>query len=437
MFVPIELRRALISDAFGDYNFLRFPNEIRPFPDYRTDLHDRWCVSHRSYAPYTAFIGGVTSLHLRYLKVETPGNIPVLADHWCPSFGILGGDPWTNVMRASTMALVGVGGELQFSPGTVWHIWDAVLDDEDEFQAAPSQPFSYARLYTAWSPQGGGWGSGIRLYTDGYLLTLDELRVWERVDIEPYLEDLIPFNGETEVFQQPFGRYFVGTHARPTRKGVTLTFLFSRSDDFRTNLQKLLAFPDHRYPLELFVDGYLFRVALEGWRIEPVGGLVLRAILDLTFLRPYGFHEERKVIASNPSPLGNPLIVSVNYNGTVEGPCEVRFVSGSAINGYKVRLFNSASGQRVTYQMAGDESGKVISVQESGKVLMATVGQPTIVTDVTHRLSLDSQVPLRLHPGLNILGLEFLDANDNHVNDTNPWRLVCAFNPRCGEVTAL
>jgi hypothetical protein len=121
----------------------------------------------------------------------------------------------------------------------------------------------------------------------------------------------------------------------------------------------------------------------------------------------------------------------------VEGPCEVRFVPGSAINGYKVRLFNSASGQRVTYQMAGDESGKVISVQESGKVLMATVGQPTTVTDVTYRLSLDSQVPLRLHPGLNILGLEFLDANDNHVNDTNPWRLVCAFNPRCGEVTAL
>jgi hypothetical protein len=335
------------------------------------------------------------------------------------------------------MALVGVGGELQFSLGTVWHIWDAVLDVDDEAQAAPSQPFSYARLYTHHTPQGGGWGSGIRIYASGYLLTLDELRVWERVDIEPYLEDLIPFNGETEVFQQPFGRYFVGTHARPTRKGVTLTFLFSRSDDFRTNLQKLLAFPDHRYPLELFVDGYLFRVALEGWRIEPVGGSVLRAILDLTFLRPYGFHEERQVIASNPSPLGNPLKVSVNYSGTVEGPCEVRFVPGSAINGYKVRLFNSASGQRVTYQMAGDESGKVISVQESGKVLMATVGQPTTVTDVTHRLSLDSQVPLRLHPGLNILGLEFMDANDNHVNDTNFWRLVCAFNPRCGEVTVL
>jgi hypothetical protein len=437
MVVPIELRRALISDAFGDYNFLRFPNEIRPFPEYRTDRHDRWCVSHPAYAPYTAFIGGVTSLHLRYLKVETPGNIPVLADHWCPSFGIIGGDPWANLKRASTMALVGVGGELQFSSGVVWHIWDAALDLDDEYQAAPSQPFSYARLYTAATPQGGGWGSGIRIYAGGYLLTLDELRVWERVDIEPYLEDLIPFNGETEVFQQPFGRYFVGTHARPTRKGVTLTFLFSRSDDFRTNLQKLLAFPSLRYPLELFVDGYLFRVALNGWRIEPVGGLVLRAILDLTFLHPYGFHEKRQVIASNPSPLGYSLQVFVNYNGTVEGPCEVRFVPGSAINGYKVRLFNSASGQRVTYQMAGDENGKVISVQESGKVLMATVGQPTTVTDVTHRLSLDSQVPLRLHPGLNILGLEFLDANDNHVNDTNHWRLVCAFNPRCGEVTAL
>ena len=437
MVVPIELRRALISDAFGDYNFLRFPNEVRPFPQYRTDRHDRWCVNHPSYAPYTAFIGGVTSLHLRYLKVETPGGVHVLADHWCPSFGILGGEPWANVMKASTMALVGVGGELAFLSNVVWHIWDAILDPDDEARAAPSQPFSYARLYTHLTPKGGGWGSGIRVYTDGYLLTLDELRVWERVDIEPYLEDLIPFNGETEVFQQPFGRYFVGTHARPTRKGVTLTFLFSRSDDFRTNLQKLLAFPDHRYPLELFVDGYLFRVALAGWRIEPVGGLVLRAILDLTFLRPYGFHEERKVIASNPSPLGNPLRLFVNYNGTVEGPCEVRFVPGSAINGYKVRLFNSASGQRVTYQMAGDESGKVISVQENGKVLMATVGQPTTVTDVTYRLSLDSQVPLRLHPGLNILGLEFLDANDNHVNDTNPWRLVCAFNPRCGEVTGL
>jgi hypothetical protein len=432
MIVPIELRRALISDAFGDYNFLRFPNEIRPFPQYRIDLHDRWCAS---FAPYTAFIGGVTSLHLRYLKVETPGGVHVIADHWCPSFGILFNR--TNVMRASTMALVGVGGELQFSPNTVWHIRDAVMDADDEDSAAPSQPFSYARLYTHQTPQGGGWGSGIRIYSFGYLLTLDELRVWEWVDIAPYLEDLIPFNGETEVFQQPFGRYFVGTHARPTRKGVTLTFLFSRSDDFRTNLQKLLAFPDHRYPLELFVDGYLFRVALEGWRIEPVGGLMLRAILDLTFLRPYGCHEERKVIASNPSPLGNPLKVSVNYNGTVEGPCEVRFVPGSAINGYKVRLFNSASGQRVTYQMAGDESGKVISVQESGKVLMATVGQPTTVTDVTYRLSLDSQVPLRLHPGLNILGLEFMDANDNYVNDTNPWRLVCAFNPRCGEVTGL
>jgi len=423
--VAIELRRLLIGDPYGDYNFLRFPTETTPVSEQYlattpyVGTMEKW-LQRESIG---SFIGGIYSLYLRFLRASYGVNQEGFAvDHAAPSFA------------AGAVARFGLGGNptnggrfiLGDPNGRVW--------------VNPTSGNTYYEL--RWSqPAQGWWRVAVGLPSSGGTQDLDEVRLWEFIDIEPYLEELIPSDADTEVFQMPFGRYFVGTHYRYTSKRLTLTLLFSRTETtLRRQIEGLLTKPSPRYPLELFVDGYLFRCAPASLRFEPVGGLVVRAVIELQLLQPYGYHQNRYITVSSPTYPSDsePIRISVGNNlVTAETPCEIRVNPGSSVNGYKIRVRVVPSDQTAVFTLNGIEGGKIISFGEDGKVRIATKGVATTVADVTNQVDISSQLPFVLHPGTNFVFVEYLDSNNNPISDTSLWQIACAFNPRSGEVTVI
>jgi len=417
IFVAIELRRLLIGDPYGDYNFLRFPDKTGPdlvrYDDYYWAPDNKWVRP----AGLAAFCGGIRSLHLRYMRVDS-----TIVSQMATAFG------------CGAVALFGLGGAAQLGGYFV------LANPHSEIYVGNLQSYQYYELRQQ-NPAQGRWRVSVKTHSS-FQQDLDEVRLWEFINIEPYLEDLIPSDADTEVFQMPFGRYFIGTHYRWTSKRLTLTLLFSRTETtLKKRLEGLLTKPSPRYPLELFIDDYLFRCAPASLRFEPVGGLVLRAIIELQLLQPYGYHRDRKIVHTDlvyPSP-DSPMQLTVDNQGSVETPCEVRVSPGSANNGYKIRVTVAPSGQRAVYIMAGDESqyGRAISFQEDGRVLMASRMEYITVTDVTERLDISSQVPFVLHPGMNVISVEYLDPNDYPIGDSFSWEISAAYNQRTGEVVRL
>jgi len=415
MFVPIELRRLLIGDPFGDYNFLKFPTvtgpELPTYTDYYWAQEGKWFREGGN----ASFLGGLKSIHARYLRVYG-----TTVNHFAPTFG------------CGAVARFGLGGLSQLGGSFI------LADPYSEISVTYLQNYQYYELRQT-NPANGRWRVSVRA-PSGYQQDLDEIRLWEFIDIEPYLEELIPADADTEVFQMPQGRYFVGTHYRWTSKRLTLTLLFSRTETtLKKQLESFLTKPSARYPLELFVDNYLFRCSPASLRFEPVGGLVVRVVIELTLLQPYGYHQNRVISHTGlvyPSS-SYPMQMYHEVGGSVETPCEIRIAPGSAASGYKIRVTVAPSGQRAVYTMAGNESGRVVSFQEDGRVLMAWRGYATSVTDVTERLDISSQVPFVLHPGMNVISVEYLDPNDNPIGDSFSWEFAVAYNQRIGEVVGL
>ena len=425
MFVPIELRRLLIGDPYGDFNFLKFPNETNPIAEsyppqtYYQQTTERWFQR----ANIGSFLGGIHSLHSRYMRASYgPSASGVAVSHAAPSFA------------AGAVARFGLGS----NPALGGYF---VLGNPDG--VAGVTPTSGNTFYELrWTqPAQGWWRVAVNIPASGGTQDLDEVRLWEFIDIEPYLEDLIPADSDTEVFQMPFGRYFVGTHYRWTAKRLTITLLFSRTETtLRKQLEGLLTKPSARYPLELFIDGYLFRCAPASLRFEPVGGLVVRAVIELQLLQPYGYHQNRYLTVSPPTypSSSEPLRILVgNDLITAETLCEVRVNPGSAVNGYKIRVRVVPADQTAIFVLNGTEAGKVISFREDGKVYIASRGTATTVADVTNQVDISSQLPFVLHPGTNLVFVEYLDSNNNPLSDTIQWQIACAFNPRTGEVVGL
>jgi hypothetical protein len=424
MFVPIELRRLLIGDPYGDFNFLKFPNETSP----TAGLYPAWVNYQRTTARWFqegnigSFRGGIRSLHLRYMRASYGLSAGVAVDHAAPSFA------------AGAVARFGLGGNPALGGLFVLGIPNGVAD------VTPTSENTFYEV--RWTqPAQGWWRVAVHIPESGGTQDLDEVRLWEFIDIEPYLEDLIPADSDTEVFQMPFGRYFVGTHYRWTAKRLTITLLFSRTETtLRKQLEGLLTKPSPRYPLELFVDGYLFRCAPASLRFEPVGGLVVRAIMELQLLQPYGYHQNRYLTISPPTyPLSNqPIRILVSNDLiTAETPCEIRVNPGSSVNGYKIRVRVVPADQTAVFVLNGTEADKVISFREDGKVYIASKDTATTVADVTNQVDISSQLPFVLHPGTNFVFVEYLDSNNNPLSDTTLWQIACAYNPRRGEVTAL
>jgi hypothetical protein len=423
MFVPIELRRLLIGEPYGDFNFLKFPNNTTPITplyvgtDYQQTTN-RWFQRMN----IGSFLGGIRSLHSRYMRASYGPSAGVSVSHAAPSFA------------AGAVARFGLGSNPALAGQFVLGNPDGVAS------VTPTSGNTFYEL--RWTqPAQGWWRVAVFLPASGGTQDLDEVRLWEFIDIEPYLEDLIPADSDTEVFQMSFGRYFVGMHYRWTAKRLTITLLFSRTaTTLRKQLEGLLTKPSARYPLELFVDGYLFRCAPASLRFEPVGGLVVRAVMELQLLQPYGYHQNRYLTVSPPTypSSSQPIRILVgNDLITAETPCEVRVNPGSAVNGYKIRVRVVPSDQTAVFVLNGTEAGKVISFREDGKVYIASKETATTVADVTNQVDISSQLPFVLHPGTNLVFVEYLNSNNNPLSDTTLWQIACAFNPRRGEVTAL
>jgi len=416
MVVPIELRRLLIGDPYGDFNFLKFPSAQNPDLLTYTSGNYYWAKDDRWFREGSAsFIGGLKSIHARYLRVYGTRT-----HHFAPAFG------------CGAVARLGLGGSSQLGGSFI------LGNPFSEVSVTNLQNYQYYELRQT-NPAQGRWRVSVAA-PSGYQQDLDEVRLWEFIDIEPYLEDLIPADSDTEVFQMPFGRYFVGTHYRWTAKRLTITLLFSRTETtLRKQLEGLLTKPSARYPLELFVDGYLFRCAPASLRFEPAGGIVARAVIELQLLQPYGYYQDRKIVHTGlvyPSS-SYPIQIYETVSGSVETPCAIRVSPGSVTNGYKIRISLAPSGQKAVYVMRGDEYGKVVSFEEDGRVLLAWRGWATTVTDVTDRLDISSQVPFVLHPGYNVISVEFLDPNDNPLSDSYSWEISVAYNHKVGEVVGL
>jgi hypothetical protein len=424
MVVPIELRRALISDAFGDYNFLKFPSETNPITESypTTAMYLSTTKKWLQRMNIGSFLSGIHSLHLRYMRASYGTSEGVSVNHAAPSFA------------AGAVARFGLGSNPALGGKFVLGNPDGVADVTPMFENT-----FYELRWT--QPAQGWWRVAVSIPESGGTQDLDEVRLWEFIDLEPYLEDLIPADADTEVFQMPFGRYFVGTHYRWTAKRLTITLLFSRTEaTLRKQLEGLLTKPSARYPLELFVDGYLFRCAPASLKFEPVGGLVVRAVMELQLLQPYGYHQNRYLTVSPPTyPLSSePIRISVgNDLITAETPCEVRVNPGSSVNGYKIRVRVVPADQTAIFVLNGTEAGKVISFREDGKVYIASKDTATTVADVTNQVDISSQLPFVLHPGTNLVFVEYLDSNNNPLSGTIPWQIACAFNPRTGEVVGL
>ena len=421
--MPIELRRLLIGDTNGDFNFLRWLTEtaakLRQYSPEYDQPHD---ISHWWRGNYFGnFLGGVRSLHLRYLRVTYGGGDQgIVVSHYAPAFGC------GAVARFGLGLASIVGGSFVLG------------DPNDRASINPNGPGYYE---LRWNQPAQAWRVSVAIGPSGGTQDLDEVRLWEFLDIEPYLDELIPSQSETEVFQMPHGRYFKGSHYRWEQKRLTVSLLVPRSETtFRRQLEALLTRPSPSFPLELFIDNYLFRCAPIGLSSEPVGGQLLRIVLELALLQPYGyFHTRRYAVTAETYPNTTvPITLSVNNaESDVEVPCEVRVYVGNAVNGYKIRVSVSPMQQQAVYVMDGTESGKVLSFQEDGRVLLASRGSATTVIDVTHRLETKSQLPLTLLPETNLVFLERLDNNNNPTSDTAYWQLACFFNPRIGEVIGL
>jgi hypothetical protein len=342
------------------------------------------------------------------------------AHHFAPAFG------------CGAVARLGLGGSSQLGGSFI------LGNPFSEVSVTNLQNYQYYELRQT-NPAQGRWRVSVAA-PSGYQQDLDEVRLWEFINLEPYLEDLIPADSDTEVFQMPFGRYFVGTHYRWTAKRLTITLLFSRTETtLRKQLEGLLTKPSPRYPLELFVDGYLFRCAPASLRFEPAGGIVARAVIELQLLQPYGYYQDRKIAHTGlvyPSS-SYPIQIYETVSGSVETPCAIRVSPGSVTNGYKIRISLAPSGQKAVYVMGGDEYGKVVSFEEDGRVLLVWRGSATTVTDVIDRLDISSQVPFVLHPGYNVISVEFLDPNDNPLSDSYSWEISVAYNHKVGEVVGL
>jgi hypothetical protein len=424
MVVAIELRRLLIGDPYGDFNFLKFPSETSPITEsYPAADYQRTTERWFQRGNIGSFLGGIRSLHSRYMRASYgPSASGVAVAHAAPSFA------------AGAVARFGLGSNPALGGQFVLGNPDGVAF------VTPTSANTFYELRSS-QPANGWWRVAVNIPASGGTQDLDEVRLWEFLDLEPYLEDLIPADSDTEVFQMPFGRYFVGTHYRWTAKRLTITLLFSRTETtLRKQLEGLLTKPSARYPLELFVDGYLFRCAPASLRFEPIGGLVARAVMELHLLQPYGYHQNRYLTVSPPTypSFSQPIRISVgNDLITAETPCEVRVNPGSAVNGYKIRVRVVPADQTAIFVLNGTESGKVISFREDGKVYIASKETATTVADVTNRVDISSQLPFVLHPGTNLVFVEYLDSNNNPLSDTIPWQIACAFNPRVGEVLGL
>ncbi len=421
--MSIQLRRLLLGETRGDYNFLRYPNRTTPsqlsyqgITNIFIDDDTQWLQEEN----IGTFAGGQYSLHPRFLRVSYAGGVQGVAV--------------SHVGKASALPVIARFGLGAFPviTGSVFYVLGNPNGVDD---ITPTGPGYYQLSY---STHTGWWRFSVEIGPTGGTLDLDELRVWEYLDIEDLIEELFPHSAETEVFQMPAGRYFVGSHYRVVTKRVTLTLLVPQTySAFRKQLEEILTPKGASHPLELFIDDYLFRCAPAGYSYEWLSGAVLRYIIDLQLLQPHGYHQDRKQEYTSSTTL--PFKLSINNPSTVETPCEVRVNVASYDNPAYIEIYTSPTFRRVRFSTTTFAGSGLYSMQEDGRLVMCLQGTGVTVQDITSNINVSrSHVPLMLAPGWNEVTVVFKNSANQDVTSTvSPVVLNVTFNPRTDLVSLL
>ncbi len=397
--MPIELRRALISDVWGDWDVMRELSKTAPDPIARNltysqdaEISDRW---RRDGDGVTFQVSALT----RVLRLTSTAARS--AHHYAPS----------SLLPAKVRVYLA----LPAPPATL-----ELGNPETQAILSVSTAGNYE--LTA-SPPGSRWRVAVKI--DGGGSNRDALifrtQLWEYLDLEPWLDDIWTTDTSTQVVTVPKLFTFKGSHFRTTGKTIEAVLLVPRTASaFVSQLEDLLSFRSpHRFPLELFIDGFLWRVGVSRFSQSLISGTLYEVRLSFTVLSPFArSHDFRRVISSTtslpfqltttrPSSLApTPLSFSVRLSSGAS-PATIRFTL------QPVNASVSFNPDQVNglYNYWFSESGKLFSALEGASV----------VTEKTPLLSSPSPVPFRLLPGTNVLTVEFLDRSGNQITSVpNP-----------------
>lgn len=426
----MQIRRTLLGDPQGDHNFMRSPDgsaTTQPIPNSsnNSDLmlsvlnwHDR--TTYTPSTPPTAFVRSITSRHPRYLDVPS-NEAKYAAFHIFPARGL----PMTVLIATGATS----DGEIKLYYQTLNGSGYAVFNQDANATPAANSYISLNATTLA---------SRYALYVHGERggsqaqQTLADIRAWEYVELDNYLENLVSVETSYETALNVYDNDFTASATRESGKSLVIDMLYPRSDDsFRKRLSALLSYrqtPD-RPPRDLEIHetingfDYLQPVAVQGISHSPDGGAVLRTRIQLIYAAKYAYHPQRQVYTRTISDALHALQVDLTSGGipmlTVPTPAEVRIDVTNATD--PITVYIQPSGQVISFQ---PHAAGVFSLYDNGRLYY--VGSNNILVDKTDVLTATSKVPPVLLPGRN----NFIYAQPyNRIA-----QITSAFYPRISEL---
>ncbi|MCS7224945.1 MAG: hypothetical protein NZ959_10400 [Armatimonadetes bacterium] len=392
--MTVELRRTLISDAYGDWEFLREPSKTAPdliaiSQSYSQDAEtpDRWRRS-ASGATFAVQPFG------RTLRLQSASLLSV--HHYAPASLLP-----VKVRISYHIATGPVTFELG-NPDT--QDSQTIASGDGSVELSASTPGSRWRL-TA-TINGAGANRDARLRT---------VRLWEYCDLEPWLDGLATTEASATVVTKPILFSFKGSHFVWTDKSVELTLLVPTSESlFLSQLDDLLSVRSpHRYPLELFVDGFVWRCAAAELERSSAGGPLLRLRLRLTLQAPFAKSETDTFSSASGTSLPLQLTLTLPSQAA-ETPVLVGCALASGASPAAIRFTAQPSNSSVTF--APDIiNAPVTYFLHTDTVLWSGTTDDGVITNKTHLIRSFRNLPLTLLPGINTVTMEFLDNTGNQI----------------------
>ncbi len=433
--MPVHLRRQLLGDAYGDYNFLADPSASEPFvypfaesAARKTVRDDRWFQP----APGCAsFPFDMAATHPKVLRLSA--SVATNVSHLLTQSGL------PVIVRFDRI----------YSLGTPTDGTRYILANPDTVVASATEPMAGTDSVelTSLTP-GTRWRVGLETPSGGGTIYCAEVKAWEFLDLEPFLSSLFFFDASGDVFTVPFGRSFSGRGAWLREKSFRMELLISRSDPTTLSYLQALMTPDPQHPLELFFDSYLWKVAPLSWRIRPLGPLVLSVSLEMRFLSDCGLFQDRyRVLFGGWNSL--PVTHTVTpTQATIPMPAEIRVSLPDNHGGSYLRVICQPADQMMTLAISPSQVGRVFVFRENGSVWRydrSLEGQTGPLRDVTSQLKLRdlsgneiTNGPPLLHPTDNRVTVELLDSSFNRLSSlpTNTSGILSvAWTERKGELT--
>ncbi|MDW8122704.1 MAG: hypothetical protein RMK62_10375 [Armatimonadota bacterium] len=431
--MPLQLRRQLLGDRYGDYNFLADPTASAPLvypfselPARKTVRDDRWFQPSSGLA---TFVFDIAATHPRILRLSSSG--PANVSHLLPQSGL------PIIARFSRI------NSLPDTDGSRY-----ILANPDTIVA--SQTVSWLTgnfVQLSASNPGTRWRVGLETPHTGGTIHCSEVKCWEFLDLDPYLSDALAFDRSTEVFTAPMGRFFTGRGAWLKEKSLQINLLIPRSETtVLAQLQSLLT-PDPRHPLELFVDDFLWKIAPQSVHITPQGGLLLAVTLTCQLLSDSGIYQDRyRHLYGFWTSLPMTGTITTEQS-TVHLPAEVRISLPANHGASYLRIICQPADRMMTVTLSPTGPGDVVIFRENGLVFRydpTFQGQPGSWTDITAQLKLKDAAgneitngPPLLHPTTNRVTVDLLDSSFNRLPSlpSGYGLLTVAWNERKAELT--